>query len=140
MSNELTDRTIEVEECIRSLGVEPTQDLVSSLAERLETIVFNKERKRRVDGCLKIGGSSVKDWIRCKLAERGEFPISCIDTNMSHVVGTLHFYPWDEEKYGPKPTESCGTAIDMMRSPTMRLVDAKPIDKTAWNVTKTSKH
>lgn len=40
---------------------------------------------------------------------------------------------------GPRPTESCGNAVDTVRSPTYRLIDAKPIDKTAWNVTQTSK-
>lgn len=139
MSNEWAERKAEVESCLCNLGVEARPRLIIEIAAELEVAITSVDRERRVKGCLSIGGSSVKDWIRLRLARDGLFPAGCELGDLSHVVGTLHFYPWDEEKYGPKPTESCGNAVDTVRSPTHRLIDAKPIDKTAWNVTQTSK-
>lgn len=138
MSNEWAERKAEVESCLCNLGVEIGDRLVDEIAAELEVVVTGRRGKKRVDGCLSIGGSSVKDWVRLRIARGGLLPAGCATIDFSHTVGTLHFYPWDEEKYGPRPTESCGNAVDTVRSPTHRLIDAKPIDKTAWNVTQTS--
>lgn len=133
-SHEPPDRRLEVVECIKQIGADVTEDVIDLLANRLA------ERCDRTCGCLSRGGSSVRDWVRLQLNDAKLLPKNVDDNfDMWHVVGVLHFWPWDEEKYGPKPAESCGAAVDTMRSPIYRLRDADPIDRTAWRVSKKSK-
>ena len=82
------------------------------------------------DGCISLGGSSVKDWLRLRFASKHGGRIDDTD----HVTAILHFWPWDRDKYGPQPTGSCGTNIDTMRSPTWRLREANPVNRTAMRV------
>lgn len=119
-------RRDEVARYLTELGREPSERQIDRIARELDS------RCNRAGGCLSVGGSSVKDWIRLWFSDR-EPPGKQLD-DIEHVTAVLHFWAWDEEAYGPPPTEWCGTNVDTMRSPTYRLRDSSPIDRVAWKV------
>ena len=123
------DRTEEVEKHLDALGVSVDERMLCLLVKKLS-------KHERTGGCLSAGGSSVKDWIRMELNDAGYFPCGRIDSGCEHVVGVLHFWSWDEDRYGPSPKneDTKNKESETARSPLMRLVDAEPIDATALKV------
>jgi hypothetical protein len=109
------------------LGIIASRIELSAVAERIEKISTKKQ-----GNCLDPGGSGVRDWVRRQLAP--EFKPNRKNDDRFVKIGVFHFWSWDAERYGPPPTGGCGTNVDTMRSPTYRLIDAKPIDRTAYRV------
>lgn len=124
-------RVSEIETHLVSLGF-PIPNKLTDLIDYDLTTSAGRSR-----GCISPGGSSVRDWIRLWLSDHKLLPIGGIEQDMQHVTAILHFWSWDEERYGPQPKGSIGTNLDTMQSPTWRLKnkDAKPINKVAFRVT-----
>ena len=128
-------RLQEVSRCIKQLDT--NSDVLSELMAR----IFARQLEKICEnscGCLSPGGSSVKDWVRLRLNDCGLLAPNSRSRGViepRHVVGVLHFWAWDVDKYGPSPgVEKCGGTVDTMRSPLYRLRDSKPIDRVAWRV------
>lgn len=122
-------RMLEIERFTTELGVSIEMGKMVQLAVELAGLAAD------YNGCISVGGSSVKDWIRLRLAKDGILSAGgrCLDDSW-HVVGLFHFWPWDESRYGPQPTEDCSQPVDTMRSPLHRIADADPIDRTASRI------
>ena len=133
MTSEKTKRYDEVHRQIKSLGIKPTKRLTTTIATKITLAAQNQDDSEEL-GAISVGGSSVRDWIRLELCDRGYFKIGGLTTRRL-VIGIFHFWPWDIERYGPQPTEYCGSNIDTTaRSPIPRLAHKSPMDIVAWRV------
>jgi hypothetical protein len=122
-------RIEEVTNHLSQIGVELTSDTVDKICGELDKITKNAK------GCLSVGGSSVRSWIQYWLFKRGVLSTGGTIDDQKDVTCIFHFWPWDVEQFGPQPTENVGTNLDTMRSPTWRVGEANPINRTACKVT-----
>jgi hypothetical protein len=124
-----TCRRSEVANAVAAIGASVSEHDIDLLAERLTKISAVQE-----GNCLDIGGCSVKDWVRLQLNDLNALPkAERGGKDTWHVVGILHFPSWDYA-FGQPYKGDVGGTVDTTRSPTYRLRDATPIDKTAWRV------
>ena len=122
-------RTEEVTSHLSQIGVELNEATVCMICGELDKITKNSQ------GCLSVGGSSVRSWIQYWLFRRGVLSTGGTIDESVDVTCIFHFWPWDVERYGPQPTGSVGANLDTMRSPTWRVGDANPVNRTACKVT-----
>jgi hypothetical protein len=117
-------RKLEVQRYLNELQIECDEDEIVGICCELD------DRSKGSHGCLSIGGSSVKDWIRIRL--RRKTPVGEQEQGSDLVTAVLHFWSWDEEKYGPWAEP--GRESRVSRSPILNLQDAHPINATTHKV------
>lgn len=96
-------------------------------------------------GCLHKGGSGVWCWLKSRMLEFGMLDdVGGQSEEDERLVVPLHFYPWDNEKYGPwncsRELIVEAIAASTARSPLSRLSEAVPINKVARRVIQNNDH
>lgn len=86
-------------------------------------------------GCLHPGGGGVDTWIASRVSQLGLIEVGCCNPDADHSCGTFHFWAWDEAKYGPwEEGKQAEKSSQTARSPTTKLRESKPVNRTTWKV------
>ena len=138
----LLDTVIEVERLLDLASYELDSETLFMLGEML----YNRRAFGDCDyGCLKKGGTGVWCWLKSRMIEYGMFKECGGKSEIDErLTVELHFYPWDEEKYGPWANDREIVFEDIMpnvaRSPLSRIADASPVNKVARKVIQNNDH